>query len=160
MLTKPERLESGDHVGIFVPSSPVKIHYRDQGQKQIRKLGYVPVEVEEILSKKHLVAKHPDENLNDIQKFFSQREIKALWAARGGYGSNYLLPMLEKLEIPEPKIVIGSSDVSYLLWYLLDKRKMIVFYGPMVYSTLAENRADLNSLKSVLPEDAYRILYH
>lgn len=150
MLLKPDRLNRGDKVGIFVPSSSVKDVYRIKGLKKIREMGFIPVEVEDILSKKNFLAKSPEKNFNDIQKFLLDDKIKVLWAARGGYGSNYLLPLISKIRIIKPKIIIGSSDISYLLWYLLDHFKMTVFYGPMAFSSLAENRVDLENLMMIL----------
>ena len=132
----PPPLVEGDKVGIFVPASPVKEPYRSNGVKRVQELGYVPVETGDVMCKLapgDFLAKTPGESFRDIQRFFKAREIKALWAGRGGYGSNHLLSFLPQLDIPEPKVVIGSSDVSYLLWYLLDHFKMVVFYGPMVY---------------------------
>lgn len=151
-LRKPAPLQEGDKVGIFVPASPVKEPYRANGLKKLRELGYVPVEVNRVLSKTNIdfFAKSPEENIEDIQRFFKNREIKALWAGRGGYGSNQLLSLLPQLEIPGPKIVIGSSDISYLLWYLLDHVNVVVFYGPMVYSSLAVDRFNADNLTKVL----------
>jgi muramoyltetrapeptide carboxypeptidase len=150
---KPEKLSKGDKVGIFVPSSPVKDSFRQKGLEKIREMGYVPVEVKEILSRHDFLAKEPAPGFFDIREFFADRNIKALWAARGGYGSNHLLPFLSDLKIAIPRIFIGSSDVGYLLWYLLDRFNMVVFYGPMVYSSLAEERANIANLVSVLTGD-------
>jgi len=150
MPQEPGRLHPGDKVGVFVCSSPVKEDLRTRGLEQIRNMGLIPVEAPDILSGHHFLAKEPHQVLADIQAFFSDPEIKALWAARGGYGANLLLPLLSSLDIPGPRIVIGSSDVSYLLWHLLDRRDMVVFYGPMAYSTLAEKRDNRDNLIQVL----------
>ncbi|MDQ1354355.1 MAG: muramoyltetrapeptide carboxypeptidase, partial [Acidobacteriota bacterium] len=149
-MRKPVALYEGDKVGIIVPASPVKESYRDRGLEKIKQMGYVPVEVDNILSKNDFLAKPTEESFADLQKFFADTEIKAIWAARGGYGSNHLLPLLEKLVIEEPKIVIGASDISYLLWYLLDHFQMVVFYGPMAYSSLPEDRFDADNFQEVL----------
>lgn len=140
-------------MGIFVPSSPVKDSYRQRGLIKIKELGYEPVEAEGILSQHDFLAKKTVDSFTDIQAFFKKEDIKALWAARGGYGSNHLFPFLSGLKIEAPMIVIGSSDVSYLLWYLLDRFKIVVFYGPMVYSSLAEEKADVDNLMKVLSGD-------
>lgn len=149
-MVKPVALFKGDKIGIIVPASPVKEPYRDLGLEKIKQMGYVPVEAENILSKNDFLAKPTEESFADLQQFFADQEIKALWAARGGYGSNHLLPLLGKLVIAEPKIVIGASDISYLLWYLLDHFQMIVFYGPMAYSSLPEDRFDADNFQAVL----------
>ena len=141
---------SGDRIGIIVPSSPVKEPFRRNGLERIRQLGFTPVEVERPLSNRYLFAKSPEENANDLETMLHDPSIKAIWVARGGYGSNLILAALSQLQVPEPKIVIGSSDASYLLWYLLDRLRMVVFYGPMAYSTIAEDRAETRQLLQIL----------
>ncbi|MCP5108379.1 MAG: LD-carboxypeptidase [bacterium] len=148
-VRKPRRLNRGDKVGIVVPASPVKKPFRNCGLGRIREMGYEPVEAEHILSQDDFLAKTPGESFEDLRLFLNDGDIKAVWAARGGYGSNYLLPLLMKLTVKEPKIVIGSSDISYLLWYLLDNFRMVVFYGPMAYSSLPENRFDAANFEKI-----------
>lgn len=152
-MLKPGKLNKGDKIGIIVPASPVKEPYRSNGFNKIKEMGYVPVEAEHILSKKDFLAKEPEDSFEDIQRFFKNKEIKALWAARGGYGSNLLLPLLSHLTIPKPKIVMGASDLSYLLWYLLDHFQMVVFYGPMAYSSLPDNRMSVINFQQILSGD-------
>jgi muramoyltetrapeptide carboxypeptidase len=152
-MLRAKGLKKGDKVGIFLPASPVKEPFRSQGLKRIRELGYLPVEASSSATSKDFLAKTPKESFRDLQNFIENPEIKALWAARGGYGSNHLLPFLSSLKIEEPKVIIGSSDVSYLLWYILDHFKMLVFYGPMVYSSIAENRFNDKNLKCTLEGD-------
>jgi muramoyltetrapeptide carboxypeptidase len=142
MLIRPDPLLPGAAVGIFLTASPVKEPYRRQGLQAVRALGFRPKEVDGVLGGNDLFSRPPEQSLHDLQHFFADREIKALWAGRGGYGSNYLLPLLEKLLIQTPKIVIASSDVSYFLWHLLERRQMVVFYGPMVYAGMASGACD------------------
>jgi muramoyltetrapeptide carboxypeptidase len=160
MRIKPPSLREGDQVGIFIPSSPVKEPFRGKGLKRLEALGYVPVEVEDVLgrvSPGDFLSRMPEESFQQISHFFKAQEIGALWAGRGGYGSNHLLPLLKNLEVSHPKVVIGSSDVSYLLWYLLDRLNLVVFYGPMVYSALAEGRFDEVNLKRILHGDYHHM---
>jgi len=150
MYHRPDPLLPGDCVGIFLPSSPVKEPYRSHGLQALREIGFRPREVADVLSGNDFLTRPPERILADLQEFFVSSEIKALWAGRGGYGSNYLLPLLDRLAIPAPKIVVASSDVSYLLWYLLDRREMIVFYGPMVYGGLATGAYDRGQIIAAL----------
>jgi muramoyltetrapeptide carboxypeptidase len=150
MLRKPEPLKTNDQVGIFLPSSPIREPFRTQGLHALQAMGFRPREVVDPVSGLDFFARQPEQNLADLQGFFADPGIKALWAGRGGYGANYLLPFLERLEIAAPKIVIASSDASYLLWYLLDHRQMTVFYGPMVHGALAAGRCDRDQILAVL----------
>jgi muramoyltetrapeptide carboxypeptidase len=150
MLRKPEPLKANDAVGIFLPSSPIKEPFRAQGLHALQAMGFRPREVVDPLSGHDFFARRPEQGIADLQGFFADPGIKALWAGRGGYGANYLLPFLERLEIATPKIVVASSDASYLLWYLLDHRHMAVFYGPMVHGALAAGRCDRSQILAVL----------
>lgn len=140
-IRKPPLLRAGDRAGIFLSSSPVRETYRCRGLESLRRMGLEPLEVPGIMEGSGWQSKHPREVVEDLQRFFHDRSIRALWAARGGYGANLALPYLDSLEIPEAKVVVGSSDVSVLLWWLMEKRRMVVFYGPMAFASLAEEGA-------------------
>ncbi len=150
MYHRPDPLLPGDAVGIFLPSSPAREPFRGQGLRALREMGFRPREVGDVLSGEDFLARTPERSLADLQEFFADSEVKALWAGRGGYGSNYLLPLLDRLVIARPKIVVASSDVSYLLWYLLEQREMVVFYGPMVYGGLAAGAYDRDQVIAAL----------
>lgn len=150
MYSKPESLTAGDAVGIILPSSPAREPFRSRGLDALRGLGFMPREVQEPLSGSDFLSRQPQQSLEDLQQFFADPAIRAIWAGRGGYGSNYLLPLLDRLEIAAHKIVVASSDVSYLLWYLLERREMVVFYGPMVYGGLAAGEYNRDQVLAVL----------
>lgn len=150
MRLRPDPLVPGDAVGIFLPSSPAREPFRSQGLQAVRELGFRTREVKNPLSGEDFRSRPPQQAFDDLQAFFADASIKAVWAGRGGYGANYLLPLLERLAIAEPKIVVASSDVSYLLWYLLDKRQMVVFYGPLAYGGLASGNYDRQGVLAAL----------
>jgi muramoyltetrapeptide carboxypeptidase len=157
MLIKPKALKSGNRIQVFLASSPVKEVYLKAGIDFLEKSGFIVGTVSGILGNDGLLAKQPKMVIEDLQKAFKNPEIDVLWAGRGGYGANYLLPLLKDLNIDVPKIVIGSSDLSYLLWYLLDRFNMTVFYGPMVCSTMAKGEFNAESLFETLSGDYSRI---
>ncbi len=150
MLSRPDPLAPGDVIGVFLPSSPAREPFRDRGLVALRAMGFRPREVRDPISGSDFLSRSPKQTLEEMQEFFADSEVKALWAGRGGYGSNYLLPLLERLQIKAPKIVVASSDVSYLLWYLLDRREMVVFYGPMAYGGLAAGDYDRDQVVAAL----------
>lgn len=150
MYRRPDPLLPGDPIGIFLPSSPAREPFRSQGLDALRAMGFRPREVGHTLSGGDFLSRPPQQTLDDLKQFFASTDVKGLWAGRGGYGSNYLLPLLDRLEIAAPKVVVGSSDVSYLLWYLLERRRMVVFYGPMVYGALAAGDCDRSQILAAL----------
>lgn len=156
MKKKPLKLIYGDKIGVFLPSSSIKNEFRRKGLNEIREMGFIPVEAGDIFANNRYFAacpggaKDPVETVKDLRAFFTDEDIKAVWAARGGYGSNHLLKYMKNFGEVFPKILIGSSDVSYLLWYFQDKMDMVVFYGPMAYSSIAEKRFDRENLNMIL----------
>ncbi|HEX7502580.1 MAG TPA: LD-carboxypeptidase [Acidobacteriota bacterium] len=157
MYRKPDPLLPGDAVGIFLPSSPAREPYRSQGLAALREMGFDPKEVTNPLAANDIFSRPARQSLEEMQVFFAEPGIKALWAGRGGYGANYLLPLLERLEIDTPKVVVASSDASYLLWYLLEQRQMVVFYGPMVYGAMAAGDFDRGQVLAALAANQPRL---
>ncbi|MCU0276072.1 MAG: LD-carboxypeptidase [Acidobacteria bacterium] len=150
MYNRPDPLSAGDGVGIFLPSSPAREPFRSRGLAALRALGFRPREVPDPLAGNDFLSRPPQQTLAELGRFFADPAIKALWAGRGGYGSNYLLPFLDQLRVPAPKIVVASSDASYLLWHLMERCQMVVFYGPMVYGGLAAGEYDREQVLAAL----------
>jgi muramoyltetrapeptide carboxypeptidase len=154
MVKKAISLKPADAIGVIVPSSPVKEPFRSNGLACLIELGWHPQEVADIFSNHGIVAKSAEKNLADLQSMLLNKSIKAIWAARGGYGSNYLLPQLSKIPSVEPKIIIGCSDFSYLLWHFQTQQNQVVFYGPMAYAAMAKNCFDQENLTAVLTKNS------
>jgi muramoyltetrapeptide carboxypeptidase len=54
-------------------------------------------------------------------------------AARGGYGTSRIIPLLDaKALARSPKIFVGSSDLTLLLHFLRSACRLVTFHGPMV----------------------------
>ena len=69
---------------------------------------------------------------------FRLPEVQAIICARGGYGSNYLLPHLNLTLIAQnPKILCGYSDITTLLTYFHDTLGLVGFHGPMLVKDFA-----------------------
>jgi muramoyltetrapeptide carboxypeptidase len=85
-----------------------------------------------------------------LMEMWQRNDVDAIVCARGGYGSNYLLPLLDfdALKLT-PKALIGYSDNTSLL-LALDRAGMVSFHGPMVASDFAKGRADECSFRAVL----------
>jgi muramoyltetrapeptide carboxypeptidase len=71
-------------------------------------------------------------------QMFLRPEVRAIVCARGGYGSNYLLPLLDLDAIRRhPKILVGYSDITSLLTWIHDETGLVTFHGPMVTKDFA-----------------------
>ena len=64
---------------------------------------------------------------------FSDPNIDAIFCARGGYGANRVLPLLDyDLIQSKPKIFMGYSDVTAFLTSITQKTGLVTFHGPML----------------------------
>ncbi len=71
-------------------------------------------------------------------RFFRDPEVSAIFAARGGYGSGRLLPLIDfELIRQHPKIFLGFSDETFLLNAIVELSSMVCFHGPMVAKDVA-----------------------
>lgn len=78
------------------------------------------------------------------------KESKAVWCARGGYGSADLIPLLQaSKKIPQNKVFIGFSDITSLAIFLQQSWSWQIIYGPML-NQLAQNRVSALSKKAIL----------
>jgi len=119
-IIKPPALRPGDTVGVVALAAAVDHGGLERGAAAIRDLGEDRVRARELAA------------------FFHDPEVKAVFGARGGYGSGRLLPLLDFAELARaPKIFVGFSDATFLLNALVDHSHMVSFHGPMVAMDVA-----------------------
>src|SRR5258705_13968674 len=138
---KPPALRGGDTVGIVAPASNVKLAALEAGCAALRDLGYRPFYLDSIFDQDLYFAGSAARRARELEEMFVRDEVRAIVCARGGYGSNYLLDLLDLKKIKaHPKIFVGYSDLTTLLTYFADCAGLITFQGPMVAKDFA--RAD------------------
>src|SRR5258708_6321902 len=108
----------------------------------LRRVGYDPFYFESILDQDLYCAGSAERRARELEDMFVRDDVRAIVCARGGYGSNYLLPAIDIKKIAaHPKIFVGYSDLTTLLTTFADSANFVTFHGPMVAKDFA--RADL-----------------
>lgn len=78
------------------------------------------------------------QRVDDLHAMFGDREVQAIWTARGGSGCTGLLPHLRYDFIRRhAKILIGYSDITALHLALLRQAGLVSFHGPVAWSTFS-----------------------
>jgi muramoyltetrapeptide carboxypeptidase len=132
-MKKPMVLKKGGTIGVIAPSGIVKQEELASGIKRLEELGFRVVTGQHVRKAYRYMAGSDQERADDLHEMFSKPEVNAILCARGGYGSTRLLPLLDEALIRNhPKILIGSSDVTALLVYLVQRVGLVAFHGPMV----------------------------
>jgi len=138
MVLKAQALCEGDCLGIFAPASPVRREYINRGKEFLLQSGYRFCEADSLYGRTHHVAGNSADRLADIKSLILNPEVRALVAARGGYGSMALLSQLDfELIRKHPKIFLGFSDITALQIALWHKIGLITFSGPMLAVDMA-----------------------
>lgn len=133
MTLKPNALKKGDVIGIVSPASPPSSTEKIfKGAEYLERLGYrvkIGRNTEKIYG---YLAGTDRERASDINEMFADKEVKAIIAVRGGYGTPRLLPLLNYPMIKRnPKILVGYSDLTALQLAIYRKTGLLTFSGPM-----------------------------
>ncbi|HKQ77891.1 MAG TPA: LD-carboxypeptidase [Blastocatellia bacterium] len=135
---KPPALRPGDTIAVVAPASNLKADFLARGVAEIERLGFRVKYEPGILDKALYTAGADVRRANELMRAFADPEIKAVWAARGGYGSMRLLKLLdENLIGRRPKIFIGYSDMTALSLYFYRRFGWVTFHGPMAAKDMA-----------------------
>jgi muramoyltetrapeptide carboxypeptidase len=150
MMHKPTRLAPGDRVRIVLPASPVRPEMFQQGIALMRSIGLEPVHGDIRRKWRYLAGEDPTRRA-ELVEALSDSESKAIFFARGGYGSSRLLTDLNQLKGSyQPKILLGCSDITTLHLYFQRIHQWVVFHGPMVSGDFARDQAHLPSLQQTM----------
>ena len=137
-ILKPPPLRRGDTIGIVAPASNVHRDALDAGLARLQRLGYEVLVGESVLDQDLYFAGSAEARARDLMQMFERADVRAIVCARGGYGSNYLLPLLD-LDVlrRNPKLLVGYSDITSLLTWIHDETGLITLHGPMVAKDFA-----------------------
>lgn len=123
-------LKSGDKVGIVAPSNFVEAKELYKGIEFLESYGLNVCLGKNVFKKYRYMAGTPEERAADINLFFSDSEIKAVFCARGGSGCGMVLEYLDYDIIKNnPKPVFGFSDNTTLQLGLISKANNICYTG-------------------------------
>lgn len=115
-LIKPPALKKGDTIMILSPAGKLKDKSAvDPGIELANHWGLVVFFGNHLLSQDGSFAGSDEQRLEDLQKALDDPSIKAIWAARGGYGTVRIIDDLDFSNfMVHPKWIVGYSDITVL----------------------------------------------
>lgn len=138
-IVKPKRLAAGDTVAIIAPSSGAETAAFDKALQNLADLGFKTKVGKSARNRNGFLAGTDRERLADLHEAFADKEVKAVWCVRGGYGASRILPALDfKLIAKNPKILIGYSDITALHTAIHQNANLVTFHGPVASSTFSD----------------------
>lgn len=122
----PKSLKKGDKIALISPAGMVSEEQLHTGINMITAEGYEPVVGKNIFTKYahgYNYAGTERERVADLNWAFSDPDISAVWASRGGYGSQHLLQNIKLSAFKkDPKWYIGYSDNTVIQSYLCNNK--------------------------------------
>ena len=119
-MRTPEFLKKGDRIAIVAPAgiikNPTAIY---EAKQKAESWGLEVVIAPHVFEKHNHFAGDDTQRLNDFQWALNSPEIKAIWCARGGYGSVRIIDALNFEAFKKnPKWIVGYSDITVFHNYL------------------------------------------
>lgn len=135
----PAALKPGDRVAIVSPASPCAREEFDAGVNELERLGFVPVYDDSVFAREAgYLSGSAELRADAFMRYWCDPSIAALIAARGGFGSAHLLPLLAAERIAAtPKLFVGYSDNTSLLTWLTGRCGLTALHGPMIERRLS-----------------------
>jgi len=137
-MRKPLPLEKGDVIAICAPAGPVDASRLERGIARLRAAGYVPEIAEGVLASKGYLAGGDAHRARRFEWALTLPEARAVMAARGGFGTARILPLVDwKKAIRRRRLIVGFSDLTAVLSYLSTRLGFPCLHGPMAAADLA-----------------------
>lgn len=115
MLLRPPSLQKGDSVYVLSTAKKISKEEIDPAVKIYESWGLKVAIGDTIGKEHHQFAGTDEERLKDFQKALDDPNIKAIFCARGGYGTVRIMDEIIFDEMMKhPKWIVGFSDITFL----------------------------------------------
>ena len=158
----PPYLKKGDKIAITCPAKKLP-HPMTDAVNLLQSWGLEVVLGETVNAGYHQFAGDDDLRAKDLQRFIDDDSIKAIIAARGGYG---VIRMIDKVDFgrfaANPKWIAGFSDITLLHSHLFARYGAQTIHGQMPINIPDASARSLETLRKALfgEELTYNVTPH
>ncbi len=148
----PPYLRPGDTVGVVAPASRVRYEDCEEGLQVLRNQWGLEVIEGITLHEGYFQYSATDEQRQeDLQALLNNPNVKAILAARGGYGCSRIVDNLDFTVFEQsPKWLVGFSDLTVFLSHI-NRLGIAALHAPMVKTmTNAGGEEGIGSLRKAL----------
>jgi muramoyltetrapeptide carboxypeptidase len=151
-MIRPPFLSTGDTVALAATGRKVTASQMQRAIDVLSSWGLNVLKTRHLFSEAHAYLAATDETrLSDFQQLLDDENVRAIFCARGGYGTTRILDNLDFTSFLEkPKWIVGFSDVTALHLKLLQLHiESIHGTMPILYSSVGVEPS-LESLRKIL----------
>lgn len=128
----PPYLESGDIIAIAAPARKVSEQEMLPAVRFLQEAGFRVHLDDRLFSECHQFAGDEPTRAGYIQELLDDPDIKAIWFARGGYGSARIIDQLDfSAFCRNPKWLVGYSDVTVFHAHVHQRYGIATLHGTM-----------------------------
>ena len=155
----PSYLQPGDTVAITCPAKKLPRNIED-AVKLLESWGLNVVLGETVHASWHQFAGDDELRSTDFQRFLDDPSVKAIFAARGGYGT---IRIIDRLDFSgfgnHPKWIIGFSDITVLHSHIQSLYKTESIHGQMPLTIREGSEISLETLRKALFNEEINYTY-
>ncbi|PIE98827.1 MAG: LD-carboxypeptidase [Treponema sp.] len=144
----PDRLKYGDTIAFFSPSSAATYWAPkrfERAKKFLENKGFNLVAGKLTGKSDYYRSGNIRERVDELNELIANKNVKCIMSTIGGMNSNSLLPYIDYDKLKEnPKIIIGYSDMTAILFGIYSKIGLVTFYGPALVASFGEMGRFLN----------------
>ncbi|MDD7794751.1 S66 peptidase family protein [Clostridium sp. 'White wine YQ'] len=130
-MVKPKTLKKGDTVGIVSPATGLDRSHIWRAIRTFESWGLKVKVGKHAYDNYYYLAGTDEARAEDVNEFFADSSINAIFCSQGGYGSPRIVNALDYDMIRKnPKIFIGYSDITALHLAIYKKTGLTTFHGP------------------------------
>jgi len=138
-------------VGVVATGFAVREPPLAAGVRRLRQMGFAVRLGEHVLARDGYLAGDDATRAGELIAMLEEPDVRAVWFARGGYGSARILERLPWSELARgDKLLVGYSDVTALLSAAVERTRSRCLYGPVVAELGWSTAYDAASLRALL----------
>lgn len=150
MSITPPYLQKGDRVAIICPAKKLP-QPMDDAVALLQSWGLEVVLGDTVTASYHQFAGDDALRAQDLQRYVNDDSIKAIFAARGGYGTVRIIDSVDFSRlITHPKWIIGFSDITVLHAHLFTNCNLQTIHGQMPINIPDATGPSLETLRKAL----------
>ena len=144
------KLQKGDEIRVIAPSRSLNV-VRDtifnSALEYLENKGYRITFADNSRNIEYANSASIEERIEDLHNAFSDKNVKAILTAIGGFNVNQILEYIDYSIIKNnPKILCGYSDITALLNAVYAKTGLITYHGPHFSSFGFEQNKDYTNV--------------
>lgn len=142
----PPPIQPGDTVAVVAPASPSEENAAAEGIALLKKRYKVKL-ADNLTTRRGYLAGEDAHRADELNRILNDDDIRAIFAARGGYGTSRIIDRLDFRKFERsPKWIAGCSDLTVLSAHLLARLSVASVHGPMVSGFHRTDERDVTAL--------------